>query len=136
MVQKTARAVGPLVETQVELDMREAPRISCTNRPIVKVMVRPSFAPADAAVRDISTKGIGLLCASPIQAGSCLAVLWDFGTPDTWRTLRARVARSTRCPRGGWVVGCAFEQRLQPADLQAFFASRHGLPRLRRCNCG
>jgi PilZ domain len=129
MAEKAARAVGPLAETQYDLDTREVPRFGCQQRPMIKIMVRPSFRAADAAVRDISVKGIGLVCAGPIPPGSCLAVLWDFGRPDTWRTLRARVARTTPCPRGGWIIGCAFEQRLAPTDIEAFFGTNPKLTR-------
>ncbi len=120
MPEQAARLIGPLAETQYDLETREVPRINCQGRPMLKVMVRPSFMTVPAAVRDLSVKGIGLLCAGPIQPGSRLAVLWDFGPPEAWRTLQARVARTTPCPRGGWVVGCTFDQRLQPADLESY----------------
>jgi hypothetical protein len=123
MFEPTARTLSPLADTQYEIDTRETPRFNCSGRPLVKVMIRPSFAAHDVAVRDISMKGMGLVCAGPIPPGSCLAVLWDFGHPSSWRTLRARVARATPCPRGGWIVGCSFTDRLSPLEIEAFFGA-------------
>ena len=70
-------------------------------------MVRPQFAGVVAVVRDISAKGAGLLCDAPIEPGSALAVLWDYGPPHQWRTLRATVARLSPRRHGGWIIGCA-----------------------------
>jgi hypothetical protein len=122
---KASRSIGPLAETQYEIDTREVPRFGCFGRPLLKVMVRPSFLPVMAGVRDISTKGMGLACDRLIAPGACLAVLWDYGAPERWRTLRARVSRASAAVRGGWVIGCTFLERLQLCDVDAFMRSMH-----------
>ncbi len=110
---KASQSIGPLAETCYEIDTREVPRFGCYGRPLLKIMVRPSFLPVITGVRDISTKGIGLACDRLIAPGASLAVLWDYGSPERWRTLRARVARASAAPRGGWVIGCTFAERLR-----------------------
>jgi hypothetical protein len=129
---KLSRSVGPLAETQYEIDTREVPRFGCRNRPLLKVMIRPSFLPVTTSVRDISTKGMGLACDRLIPPGSYLAVLWDYGSPDRWRTLLARVSRAAASPRGGWVIGCTFVQRLQLSDVDAFIRTSEQPLRQRR----
>ena len=132
MSEKVNRSIGPMAETHYELDTREVPRFGCFGRPLLRVMVRPSFAPVLTGVGDLSTKGMGLVCDRCIPAGSLLAVLWDFGSPHSWRTLRARVARATRSPRGGWVIGCTFAERLQASDVDAYLATGQQAPRAGR----
>jgi hypothetical protein len=122
---KVSRVIGPLAETQYEIDTREVPRFGCSGRPLLKVMVRPSFMPVCTGVRDISTKGLGLVCERLIPPGACLAVLWDYGLPEQWRTLRARVCRASAASRGGWIIGCTFVERLQLCDIDAFLRAAH-----------
>ena len=129
---KVSRPIGPLAETHYEIDTREAPRFGCYGRPLLKVMIRPSFLPVMTGVRDISTKGMGLACDRLIPPGACLAVLWDYGPPERWRTLRARVSRASAAVRGGWVIGCTFLERLQLCDVDAFMRITEQPARTRR----
>jgi hypothetical protein len=125
MADKRPRLIHAMADTQYDIDTREAPRYGCPRRPVIRLTVRPSFAAIAAGVRDISTKGVGLLCEGPIEPGSSLAVLWDYGPPHSWRTLRAHVARTAPRRRGGWLVGCLFDERLEPDDLEAFLRHDH-----------
>jgi hypothetical protein len=120
MLQQCARLPDLLPKTKSDIDIREAARFSGPARPKLRVMIRPSFLPVTVAVSDISTKGVGLLCESHIEPGSCLALLWKYGSVDRWRTLRVRVVRLTPRRDGGWVAGCVFGEQLQPADMEAF----------------
>ena len=123
MSDKAARLTGPLADTHYDIDTREAPRYGCFGHSCVKLMVRPSFRPIAAVVRDLSIKGVGLMCEKPLQAGAQLALLWEFGPPESWRTLRGRVVRASPFPRGGWVMGIVFDERLGAADIDAFFGA-------------
>src|SRR5262249_46674425 len=114
------RIVGLLPETQYELDIREAHRFACALKPRVRVMVRPSFLPVDMIVNDISTKGVGLLCEAPVELGSSLALLWQYGDAENWSTVRARVVRLSPRRDGGWVAGCVFERQLRNTQLTEF----------------
>jgi hypothetical protein len=118
------REIGPLAETQYDLDTREAPRFGCPVRPALRVMVRPSFLPITVIVNDISCKGAGLLCESHIEPGACLAAFWKYGPPHRWRTLRLKVVRLAPRRDGGWIAGCVFAEHLQPGELEAFLCYR------------
>jgi hypothetical protein len=120
MPEKQVLRFEALAETQYEVDCREVPRLTCPGRPILKVTVRPSFNPLVVGVQDISPKGIGFVCDEPIEVGASLALLWTYGPPHCWRTVRARVARLNARRHNGWVVGCQFDEWLLPDDVQAF----------------
>ncbi len=126
MAETTARVTTPLGDTQYDIDVREAPRYGCPDWRIIRILVRPSLEPRPAAVKDISAKGIGLVCEAPAEVGSPIAVLWPFGPPRLWRTVRATVVRVSPRRRGGWVIGCTFDEWLRPAELEAFFIQGHG----------
>ena len=112
--------VGLLAETQLELDIREAPRFRCPTQPTLRIMIRPSLIPVNVKVNDISAKGIGLVCEKHLECGACLAVLWKYGKAERWRTLRARVVRLSARRDGNWVAGCVFAEPLHPDDMEAF----------------
>jgi hypothetical protein len=105
--------------TLPELDLREVPRFSCGGRPLVRLIVRPDFTPVPVGVCDLSCKGMGFLSEAPIDVGASIAVLWDFGPPKRWRTLLARIIHFQPRPRGGWLIGCEFEDRLEDEDVEA-----------------
>jgi hypothetical protein len=83
------------------------------------MIVRPSFVVSEVGVRDISPKGIGLLCAQPIMPGTRLAIFWDYCPPETWRTLTATVVHLSPSGLGGWIVGCTFASTLATNEVQA-----------------
>jgi hypothetical protein len=85
----------------------------------LQAVVRPSFAPVTVIVDDVSTKGIGLFCDEPLEPGVRIAVLWICGQQQHWQTIRARVTRAAPCDKGGWVIGCVFDEHLQPGDVLA-----------------
>jgi hypothetical protein len=120
-----------LAETQFDFEMREVPRFSCTVRPQVRVAVRPNFLPTTVHVKDISTKGIGLLVDSHLAPGACVAVPWMYGSPERWRTLRAHVVRLAPRHDGGWVAGCVFDEWLDDHEVEDFVKYGHRpLPRV------
>jgi hypothetical protein len=119
-VKSTTRVANPIAETNPDLDIREVPRAACLLRPSLRVMVRPSFLPLTVLVQDISSKGVGLLCESHMPPGTELAILWMYGPPEEWRTLRAKVVRLSPRRDGGWVAGCVFAARLFPGELETF----------------
>ena len=72
-----------------------------------------------AAVRDISTSGIGLRLCNPFPAGTYLTVDLDLppGQP-TAPPLLARVVHSHDLADGTWHVGCEFVQPLSHSELE------------------
>jgi hypothetical protein len=124
MADKPAHRIAPLAPTEKEIDTREAPRSECTARRKVRVSVRPSFLPITVTVKDISTKGIGLISDGYVAPGSWLALPWMVGPPERWRTLRVKVVRLAARRDGTWLVGCQFETRLEASDVEAFLDQR------------
>jgi hypothetical protein len=114
-----------LARTCQEIDLRAAQRIPCLGEHIARATVEAQFRPIAFVVRDISVKGIGLVGEHPVEPGTQIAILWDFGDPTSWRTLRARVARLTPRRGGGWVVGCEFAQPLSAEELEEFVQFDH-----------
>jgi hypothetical protein len=115
----SARIVGLLPETHHHIDVREAQRFGCPARSRLRVIIRPSFLPVTVTVKDVSAKGIGLLCESYIARGAALAIFWKFGGAQHWRTIRATVVRLAPRRDGGWIVGCVFQDRLQHSEVEA-----------------
>jgi hypothetical protein len=76
--------------------------------------------PITVHVKDISTKGIGLIVQSYIAPGTCLALPWMVGPPSKWRTLRVKVVRLSARRDGSWLVGCQFDKRLEQADVEQY----------------
>jgi hypothetical protein len=107
-----------LTHTRPEIELREAPRFACAASQIARATVETHYRPIAFVVRDISVKGIGLIGGVAVKPGTQIAILWDFGDPTSWRTVRATVARSTPGRRGGWDVGCVFAQPLTPSELE------------------
>jgi hypothetical protein len=102
-----------------ESERRAAVRYACPHAPLLQAVVRPSFAAVTVLVDDVSTTGVGLFCDEPLEVGVRIAVLWRCGPQECWRTVRARVVRVAPGPQGGWIVGCVFDEPLQPGDVVA-----------------
>jgi hypothetical protein len=115
-----SRSLDPLADTQHEVDTRDATRFGCQKRHWLQIIVRPSFICCNVRVRDISANGVGFFCHQAIEPGTSIAILWDYGPMQGRCILRARVARLGPGRDGGWLIGCAFNDRLQPAALNAF----------------
>lgn len=132
MPEKPKRRIGPLADTLSEIDLREVPRTVCPVPVPVRVVVRPSFVPLTLAVKDISIKGLSLIAkgpTTPLPPGSGLALFWKYGQPERWRTIRLDVIWHATRPDGGWIAGCAFAERLEDADLEAFLQQQIDLVR-------
>jgi PilZ domain len=107
-------------DTAPLVDLRGARRFDCPGHPSLGVVVCPLAAPVAVAVKDVSSNGIALLCDEPIEPGTPLTVLWQFGPVSRWRTLRAVAVRHVPQPDGGWIVGCAFAEWLDTGDVLGF----------------
>jgi hypothetical protein len=101
-------------------DLRQARRFDCPGQPTLGVVVVPGAAPVTVAVRDVATKGIGLIFPEPVGRGTRLTVVWQFGPVSRWRTLNATVARLAPRAGGGWTVGCVLEEPLDAGDVMGF----------------
>jgi hypothetical protein len=73
----------------------------------------------DAAVRDISTEGIGLVLGRRFEPGVLLSVEVPDNSDGQTRLLLARVVHATARPEGGWLIGCALLNPLTDDEVQA-----------------
>jgi hypothetical protein len=69
----------------------------------------------EVTARDISSKGIGLLCDSPVEAGEVLNLHLSGRGVRLAVMLRVRVVHAGKMPDGRWLVGGAFEPPLPKA---------------------
>src|SRR5436309_2856409 len=104
-----------MLPTCHQIDLREAPRLPCVGKQVLRAIVEAEFHPMEFAARDLSVKGVGLLGDQSIAPGTLIAILWEFGNPLAWRTVRATVVHLTPRRAGGWIVGCVFAQPLAQA---------------------
>lgn len=76
-----------------------------------------------ASVKDISTKGIGLLLCRPFGPGTILSVeLPDSESVVGW-SLTLRVVHSRKVGDGQWLAGCVFATQLEAAPLDNWVTS-------------
>ena len=71
--------------------------------------------PRDAELRDISSRGLGLLCEAPVRPGEFVNLHLRGSHTRLGLGLRARVVHSEQRPDGRWIAGCAFDQTLPDA---------------------
>jgi len=93
----------------------------------VRVLIRPSFVPMTLVIKDISVKGMSLVALGPtppLPPDAELALVWKYGPPQRWRTLRLEVVWQAARPRRGCIVGCMFVERLTEEDVEAFLHVR------------
>ncbi len=70
-----------------------------------------------AVVHNVSTSGIGLALAYPLEPGTPVALDLE----GVFRLLLARVVCATPQSGGSWIIGCEFDSELSHAELQAIF---------------
>ena len=72
-----------------------------------------------ALIRDISEGGIGLTTARWFGPGTILVVELENSKRAFRRSLPAMVVHAVWAPGQGWHIGCAWCEKLDPADLNA-----------------
>jgi hypothetical protein len=70
-----------------------------------------------AAVRDLSTGGVGIVVNRRFEPGTLLSVELQDAEKTSARTLLVRVVRLTQEDKDHWLLGCAFTTKLSEADL-------------------
>ncbi len=75
-----------------------------------------------AKVRDVSTRGIGLIFNCMLSPGTPLTVEIDSPDQEIALKLPARVIHATPLSPEEWLVGCAFLHWLTDAELQGLLA--------------
>jgi len=102
-----------LTETAT-LDRRASVRYEFSAAARPAAAVSPNRWPA--RVRDLSSSGIGLMCERAFDSGRLLTVELQAPRGETV-LLHICVVRSVTQPGGGWLVGAAFTEPLEPKQL-------------------
>jgi len=103
-------------------DRRESVRFPADLKVVFQPISLVPLMQLPARVRDVSTTGIGLLCATPVPPGTFVVI--DFKQPNRTSApkLVARIVRLVPMNETIWLLGCNFSKELSQADLQALLA--------------
>jgi hypothetical protein len=117
-----------------DVERRQAERRTCAHEPLLRFVPKSGFQPLQGRVKDVSTKGIGLVCEEPFGVGTLLALQWHFGACDQWKTVLAHVIHVTPQPDGDVLVGCQFADPLTQPEVDAMLTGGRtaGPHRIRR----
>jgi hypothetical protein len=104
----------------VPAERRASRRYLCGRAAPVRFIVRPSYQPFHAIIRDVSVTGVGLLALRPPVRGAL--VVLQLVQPEYGGGL-TRLARVVRVQRRGWIgrwmVGLRFVEPLGDEELEA-----------------
>jgi PilZ domain len=103
---------------------READRGVCAFGATVPYILCPGFRNRRAYLRDVSRRGMGLVCPKPLPLGTRLAVLAPALQKDLRRVLAARVVHVTLYQKCQWLVGCALADALTEDEMRACWQER------------
>jgi len=82
---------------------------------------RPITAPQKeawpAAIRDLSTGGVGIFVKRRFELGTLLTIDLEDAARTTSRSLLVKVVRIASEQADGWLLGCAFVHKMSEADL-------------------
>ncbi len=101
----------------LEGERRSMGRFPAAHRPLVHLLVKPSFFSVRAFVHDVSQAGIAFLLNRPLKPGSRLAFQLRDDRRGNTRIQSARVAHLTPQPGGYWLVGCEISPPLSGEEL-------------------
>ena len=100
-------------------ERRAHDRYRCTQWRLVRMIARPTFQACRGIVRDISPRGVGLLCQQPFEPGTVLAFQFQSKYAGVSGILTGKVRHVTPLERGMWLVGCSFSRNLSDDEISA-----------------
>jgi hypothetical protein len=100
-----------------EVERRALCRYFAEHFPAVQVVVRSSFQPFRAYVRDFSASGLGLVCERFLQPGVVVAIQLRRRQIGVSAILSAEVRHCTALVAGIWLCGLRLLRRLTPDEL-------------------
>lgn len=101
----------------IGMERRSNSRTQPVHRPLVHLLVKPSFFSVRAFLHDVSPTGIGFVLNRPLKPGSRLAFQLRNDQRGNTRIQSARVAHVTPQPGGLWLVGCECSPPLAGEEL-------------------
>jgi hypothetical protein len=108
---------GPALDVECRVAERHPCKLTMSCQPVAARADRDVMWPA--TVRDISTRGVGLVLGRRFEQGVGLAVEVPGPNGQPAETLLARVVHTTALPEGRWLLGCAFVSELSEDELDA-----------------
>jgi PilZ domain len=98
-------------------ERRSAPRYQADLLPPIRILVRPSFQPYRANVRDISLMGLGIICDRHLQPGAILAIQLQRRHAGVSGILSGTVVYCSPLQDGLWRCGCRLSRGLTDDEL-------------------
>ena len=108
------------------VERRAVPRFIAEHFPLIQVLVKSTFQPFQAYVRDFSATGLGIICDRVLQPGAVIAIQLRRRHTGTSGILSAEVSHCSSLIEGIWLCGCRLSRRLTPDEL---YAMTVGAPR-------
>jgi hypothetical protein len=99
-------------------DRRGARRYRCGPATLVQLQEETTGIKMEAWANNLSETGIGLDLPYPLDAGTGLVLRLRGRPPAGAVTMPARVVHATAQEDGTYRIGCAFERRLEPDQLE------------------
>jgi hypothetical protein len=117
MWQLTLSAETPtLALSPTAMECRAATRHGYPRGAAARVLVKPLRRKQAALVRDLSTRGVGLVVADRIEPGASLVVALC-GRLGSSLLLAAQAVHATPQADGRWHIGCRLTPQLDDAEL-------------------
>jgi hypothetical protein len=111
-------------ETSVPVERRAHARTPLPHRPLVQLLVKPSFQSVRAFIHDVSPGGIAFLINRPLKPGNRVAFQLRSDRRGNTRIQSARVIHLTPQSGGNWLVGCELSPPLGDEDLHYLMGRR------------
>ena len=105
-------------------ERRAEVRLGCSECPPLRLVPRGVFKATRVTVHAIGRRGITLISPMPLECGTRVALLWEFGDVQAQRTLTAVVRHACLTGDARWRAGCAFDTPLGQEDVWAILAWR------------
>jgi len=99
-------------------------RQECERLLPVSLLVKPSFAPRQGLLRELSEEGVGLILDAPVEPGATLFLHLPGLRRGNSVTCQARVVYVSPLTDELWLVGCRLAAALSSVEVQKVLAER------------
>jgi hypothetical protein len=113
---KTLTDKAPRVKAlPTEAERRGPTRHPVNTKAVLNLIAISHRSARPVQVRDVSTRGVGLLVTAPVELGALFVL--EISRPAV--RLKGRVVRIAQAGKGSWAVGCMFLTELTEDELNA-----------------
>ena len=118
MSQQRTAVVAATVSAACKAERRASVRLQSSAKGACQSLSLERETGWEAAIRDISGNGIGLLLSRRFEAGASLAIEIPEAARGQKHLLLARVVRATLQSDGNWLVGCTLMSPLAEDEVR------------------